>query len=153
MQILSPQLQLVKQIPIPRPNTEALSSPSYISCLSSKDPHYYSFILTGKKLLYSLEIEFYEYPQTDGKETDEKPIETSMTIQYKLQNFQKKGKKSQSYSAGLMINDNSVLVGDFEGALLILDKREKYLVKLNEIHLDAVHHLQKINAAEFDKGK
>jgi hypothetical protein len=152
MQILSPELKLVKQIPIPKPNSELLLSPSYISCVASSEPNKYCLILTGKKILYSLEIKFYDYSESNENSSKNQELEDSISIQYKITNHQKKGKKSKSFSAGLMLNENSALVGGFEGSLLVLDMRERYLAKLNKVHLDAIHHLQKINSSELDQG-
>ena len=151
MQILSPKLHLVKQIPLPKPNSELLLSPSYINCLKSSDPNKYYLILTGKKLLYSLEIEFTDHSQ-ENEDSPENPLFTSLSIQYKITNHQKKGKKSKSFSAGVMLNESSALVGGFEGSLLVLDMRERYLAKLNKIHLDAIHHIQKINTTGVEEG-
>lgn len=147
MKLFSPQLTLLRQIPIVRPNSEVFLSPSYISCASAAQSESYTLVLTGRKLLYSLEIEFDTRVCSTDPSPSGDPSEPFPRIQWRLTNFQKKGKKCASFSAGLALDQNSVLVGGFDGTLLILDMREKYLVKLNKIHLDAVHHLQKVDGS------
>lgn len=144
MKLISPELKLVQQIPILRPNSEVFLSPSYISNVDSQPADAFTLILAGKKLLYSLEIEFGPSPNPNEALYESLASKNLQKIQWRLTNFQKKSKKSVSFSACLAINENSVLVGGFDGTLSILDMREKFIAKLNKIHLDAVHHLQKV---------
>ena len=145
MKLFSPNLVLVQQIPIKKPNSELFLSPSYISCLKSDNNSKFIFMLTGKKLLSSLEIKFIENENQTENYIDN--TEKLPYIKYKLYNHQTKGMRSKSYSASLMINENSSFIGGYDGSLSLLDKREKELNIINMIHLDAIHHFQNLKSS------
>jgi hypothetical protein len=142
IKIFSPDKFLVKQIPIFKPNSEALLSPSHMHSIESPEKNSFEVILSGKKLLCTLYIKFAEKlcRFEDGEDESK-----HLSIECRFVNHQRKGVKARSFSAGIILDSRRSIIGDFEGSLYMLDKETKDITKVNKVHLDAVHHLQKLH--------
>lgn len=100
----------------------------------------YELIVTGKKLLYKIRLEFSQQTLLMGESKSESK---HLAIRHRTTNHQLKGKRARGFSAGLIVDECTSLVGGFDGSLLLVDKRKGPLTQVNKIHLDAVHHLQR----------